>query len=264
MSTPLPKFSNPPVIEMALGVEFESLSNWQIPHFGLYWNQIRSSYPVSSVVAPLPSQVEQFGADRQVETFKFSLSPKPEVRCWFTNDQQSWLLQVQDSRFIQNWRKTATEYPHYPEARRRFNKEWDQLVNFLEKQKIGTPSIKQCEVTYVNHLEIDDNPNFLSEVFPFLSEQTERSFLPLPEATVINLIYPIPVEKGRLYVSIQPIIRHTDAKELLQLTLVARGCPESSELTHISNWFDLGHEWVVRGFTELTSEKMHNLWQRKQ
>ena len=62
---------------------------------------------------------------------------------------------------------------------------------------------------------MDDNPNFLSEAFPFLSEQAERNFLPFPEATVINLIYPIPVQEGHLYVSIQPIIRHTDAKGIV-------------------------------------------------
>ncbi len=264
MSTPLPKFSNPPVTEMVLGVEFDSLVNWQVPHFGLYWNQIRSLYPVSSVVPPLPSQVEKFGQEQQVEMFKFSFSPQPEVRCWFTNEQQSWLLQVQETRFIQNWRKTSMEYPHYPEARRRFDKEWERFAGFLETEQIGVPAIKQCEITYVNHLEIDSSSNAMSEVFPFLKESTQSGFLPLPETTVINLVYPLPLEQGRLHVSIQPIIRHTDAKELLQLSLIARGCPESSQLTHIFDWFDLGHEWIVRSFAELTSEKMHGLWERTQ
>jgi len=28
-------------------------------------------------------------------------------------------------------------------------------------------------------------------------------------------------------------------------------------------WFDLGHEWIVKGFTDFTTEHMHEIWGRK-
>ena len=29
------------------------------------------------------------------------------------------------------------------------------------------------------------------------------------------------------------------------------------------NWFDLAHEWIVRGFADLTTEKIQqNIWRR--
>lgn len=264
MSSPLPKFNNPPVIETVLGVEFDALYNWQVPHFGLYWQQIRSNYPLSSEAPPLVSQVEKFGNERQMATQGFRLVQRPEFRCWFLNRQNSWLLQIQDTRFIHNWRKTETEYPNYQETRRRFEQEWERWLKFLDKEQINEPLVKQCEVTYVNHIDTNGQSLCLSDIFPFWTQKEGQQFLPQSEATIINLSYVIPPEKGRLYVIIQPIIRNEDAKEMLQITLTARGCPESSANSHILDWLDLGHEWIVRGFTELTSEKMHTVWERTQ
>jgi hypothetical protein len=68
--------------------------------------------------------------------------------------------------------------------------------------------------------------------------------------------YPMP-EGGRLRVMMQPAIRRQDAKEVLQLTLRARGRPRRPELGASLEWFDLGHEWIVRGFTGLTTAAMH-------
>ena len=28
------------------------------------------------------------------------------------------------------------------------------------------------------------------------------------------------------------------------------------------NWFDTAHEWIVRGFTDLTTDEAHKLWGR--
>jgi hypothetical protein len=58
----------------------------------------------------------------------------------------------------------------------------------------------------------------------------------------------------------QPAIRRTDAKEILQLNLTARGKPESSTLQHLLDWLDLGHEWIVNGFTDFTTKAMHDHW----
>jgi hypothetical protein len=57
--------------------------------------------------------------------------------------------------------------------------------------------------------------------------------------------------------------RFSDAKETLQLTVSARGKPASGSTSDILEWLDLGREWVVRGFTDFTSETVHELWRRK-
>jgi hypothetical protein len=72
---------------------------------------------------------------------------------------------------------------------------------------------------------------------------------------------PMP-EGGRLRVMMQPAIRRQGAKEVLQSTLTARGRPRRPELGASLGWFDLGHEWIVRGFTDLTTAAMHTIWRR--
>jgi hypothetical protein len=48
----------------------------------------------------------------------------------------------------------------------------------------------------------------------------------------------------------------------LQLTLTARGRPRRPELGASLEWFDLGHEWIVKGSTDLTTAAMHKIWRR--
>jgi hypothetical protein len=66
--------------------------------------------------------------------------------------------------------------------------------------------------------------------------------------------------QGRLYVSIQPVIRARDALEVLQLNLTARGAPASSKTEDVFKWLDLGRQWIVEGFTDFTTNEMHKLW----
>jgi hypothetical protein len=62
----------------------------------------------------------------------------------------------------------------------------------------------------------------------------------------------------------QPAIRRKDAKEILRVSITARGRPVSSELHDIEDWFDLGHEWIVRGFADITTGEMHKHWRKTQ
>ena len=73
-------FESPPVVETVLGVEFAPIRGWAVPHFGLYWNEVRSEFPRFDVHAPLPSQIERF--DDSPPPFVFRLEPgPPPVRC---------------------------------------------------------------------------------------------------------------------------------------------------------------------------------------
>jgi hypothetical protein len=71
-------------------------------------------------------------------------------------------------------------------------------------------------------------------------------------------------KKGRLHVNLQPVVRLDDRRPVLQLSLTARGTPESSRIEDILAWFDLGHEWVVSGFADFTKAALHDLWERTQ
>src|SRR2546428_11952886 len=108
-------YDDPPVVEIVLGVEFAPLEKWEIPHFGLFWNRIQTRYPRFEINPPLASDVERPRLEfKQAQLPRVELVSKPQVRCWFLNDANTELIQVQYDRFVHNWRKVlgSETYPH--------------------------------------------------------------------------------------------------------------------------------------------------------
>ena len=66
---------------------------------------------------------------------------------------------------------------------------------------------------------------------------------------------------GRLFVSAEPAMR-MDGQPVIQLTLTAKGQPPTPDLDGVRTFLSQGREQIVRGFTELTSKKMHDTWGR--
>jgi uncharacterized protein (TIGR04255 family) len=266
----LPKFDRPPVFETVLGVQFNTLQGFSVLHYGLYWGKIRGSYPNYEVHPPLSPAVELFGAEAWKQpTAGLEVLQTPDIRTWFLDATGSMLLQTQKDRFLQNWRKVhdTNVYPHYEQLKPQFFSEWQTFCAFLNEVGINRPEVNQCEVTYVNHIEIQQGSKSygsLRNVISCWSGEYSGDFLREPEAVGFNSRYLLQEKKGRLHISMQPAIRREDAKEILRLTLTARGKPASSEPTAIEEWFNIGHEWVVRGFTDVTTKEMHDMWGRTQ
>jgi uncharacterized protein (TIGR04255 family) len=191
----------------------------------------------------------------------------PEVRCWYVSEDDQRLIQVQRERFIYNWRRgmSDAEYPRYEKhVRPAFERNWLRFNEFLAKEGLAQPYVRQCEVTYVNHIPKGDgwtNVGEWDQVFTVLGRTRDSQFLEVPEAARLNLNYVMPAQKGRLRVTANHAIRKRD-EHIIALNLTARGRPESSQTEDILRWFDTGREWIVRGFTDLTSDKMHKIWRR--
>ena len=265
----LPEYGSPPVIETVLGVQFSPLSSFQVPHFGLFWNRIRRAYPLVEVQPPLSPMFEQFapkGTGGEIQV-RFE-EGQPDVRCWFKNQEETQLIQVQRDRFVVNWRKVTGQevYPRYTKFLPLFQEEWTRFGEFLEEEDIEVPQVNQCEVTYVNHFESGKEFQSFREahkIFEMWSEWHEEGFLPSPETVRFNMRFLLPDQKGRMHVVVEPKLRTKDGKEVLQVTLTCRGRPDSPTVENILNWFDLGHEWIVQGFTQLTTHEMHRIWERR-
>ncbi len=218
----LPDFDDPPVVETVLGVEFAPLEKWSIPHFGLFWHEVRDEYPGFEVQPPLDSQIERFGREvrreaRQPQMVKFEVLSQPPIRCWFIDQSGRRLLQVQNDRFVHNWRKVgpAETYPRYESIRPIFEREWERFCRFLESNALGTPEVRQCEVSYVNHLDQGKGwQTFadLGNVIACWSGTPTGRFLPAPEDVGLKTCYLMPDNQGRLHIQLQPAIRHADAK----------------------------------------------------
>lgn len=261
----LPDFENPPAVETYMGAYFDPLESWKVPHFGLFWNRIKNDYPKVEVRAPIPS--------REGVEFEFGVAgPQRElkipIRCWFINQDDTRLIQVQNNVFIHNWRRpggSQEPYSHYDDLRPIFEQEWRRLTEFLREQSLGKVNVLMCEVAYINHIDRGvgwDSFAELPRVFPSWSGVTSGSFLPHPQAVSIRAFYTMKEPDGLLEISLQPALRQADAKDIMQLTVTGRCKPASSDEKEILSALDAAREWVVRGFTDFTSAKMHEIWRR--
>lgn len=264
---PLPEFKFPPVTETVLGVQFDRLQNFSALHCGMFWEKVRSDYPKYSAMPPLGEAFEEFSAPIERKfSVGMEMSVEPPCRYWLMDESTTRLIQIQPDRFITNWRqvKGDEEYIRYTAFKPTFEKEWQRFSEFLRLENFSSPAINQCEVLYVNHIELNNvvrDVGTIDQLVKFWTSQ-KYEFLPGPEMIVVNMNYVMPGERGRLHVTLEPKIRTRDRKVVLQLSLLARGKPVSSDLPDVLDWFDMGREWIVRGFTELTTEQMHTLWER--
>lgn len=189
-------------------------------------------------------------------------------RVWFVGDPPTYLIQIQQNRFVINWRKVKGDeiYPRYEkEIRPRFLREWQRFQQFVGEHHLGAISVRQCEITYVNDILRGEGWSTFAESLTLLSNWTpgEASrFLPPFETLTIAGSIRMPEERGRLHVATQHAIRQIDQREAIQLRLVARGRPLSTSDDDVLKWIDVGHEWIVRGFVDITSAKAQDLWKR--
>jgi len=174
---------------------------------------------------------------------------------------------VQRDRFLRNWRRLKGDerYPRFAYLVEKFREEWSGFLRFLDSESIEQPKVNQCELSYINHLEAGagwKGFSDLANVFTALRRPGE-GFLPEPELMSWESRYKLPEGKGRLHVEAQPVLRARDFKLIMSLTLTARGSPGETTMGKIFSWFDLAHEWVVRGFDQLTQPAMHAFWEKK-
>jgi uncharacterized protein (TIGR04255 family) len=265
MPETLPEFDNPPLDETVIGLQFEPLKAFKVQQIMLYWNQIRENYPRVEGQLPLPHSVESETIHAQ--KFLVSLENATVPRCWFLNEPGTQLIQVQQDRFLRNWRRlqALTEnYPRFDTLFGLFWKEWVAFRDFLKEQRIDEPKIDQCELTYVNLIDseaVSGSFERLPSIFVNLRER-ERGFLPNPELFQWEARFPLPEGRGRLHVEAVPAFRKSDFKLLMRFNLAARGSPKGTTDALVNEWFGIAHEYIVRGFDELTTAEMHRTWKK--
>ena len=268
--TPYPDFESPPVIETVLGVQFAPIAGWDAPRMGLFWDRVRRDFPKVSVQPPLAGKLEDQtpGAPFRPEV-TLELGGQPNPRFWLMDEPESRLIQLQRDRFVQNWRRTpSSAYPRYSQLKSEFRERWDSLIGFMHDEKLGAPKVQQCEVTYVNHIDQGagwDSVVDLPDVFTCLRPLPGDRFLADPAHLTLNISFAMADEAGRLRAEIAPVIRTTGESEqaTIQFRLIAKGTPRDSSVDEILSWMDVAREHVVRGFVDLTTKRMHEIWKRK-
>ena len=264
----LPKFTKPPVTEVALSVQFDRIetSNTQL---GFVWQKYRYRFPGIEEKPEIEATLEKFG-DAKISTpgIQFKVESTPSFRYWFVGDDGSELLQIQRDRFVRNWRKKDEnhEYPHYENVRKSFLSDWDIFADFADKELGIKPIINQCEVTYVNIID-GIIPGDIDQLYSFFGETYSGGYLGKPEEADLRIRFLLKNETatepwGRLHVSTSSVMRVGSSETAIRLTLTVRGKPRGPKIDDTLEIFDAAHETIVRGFTSITTKKMHEKWGR--
>lgn len=265
----LPEYDNPPLTEVVCGVSFQSLDGFIATHFGILWGIFQPDFPKADELAPLASPIEIIeGQNYEAKLDFIDIPPLP--RQMFTSQDGRNVIQIQRDRFIFNWRKLELDdaYPRYEKVFSEFKNKLNSLNDFLingEMQIIPT----QYELTYVNQIEVDDfsqDSNDLIKIFPYFQTKIENSLiLEEPENINSRISFLLPNKLGRLYATIRTgATRKKDNKKIVIFDLTVRGF-NSNNLDDMDKWFEIAREWIVKGFTDLTSEKIQKeAWKRRQ
>jgi hypothetical protein len=265
----LPEYELPPVSEVAVAVRFQTLPGLLAPQLGLLWaSKYRSRFPNVQQQAPIDPPIEIF--DRPISPFSLTFETGAITpRLWFLNENESELIQVQPNWFAHNWRRPPNDessYPRFNKVRSAFEEEFSEFQSFLDQGGLGEVHAEQCEVTYINQITrsgLWGGHGQIDRVIRLVTR--DGNFLPEPEEMSVDSRFVIARENrpvGRLYVSCRPLYRLEDGEPILQLSLTARGRPESDNMEGILEFIELGHEWIVEGFTAVTTEAAHDLWRR--
>jgi uncharacterized protein (TIGR04255 family) len=266
VASALADFKYPPVVETVLSAQFDRLSIMRTVHLGLFWDKVRSRFPQTEERSPLVPLVEHFPDSMVISgRVRFEATEIPELpRLWLLNEAGTEMIQIQNDRFIKNWRKQGESdpYPHYePVIRPAFERDFQDFHSFVTEQELGAIKVNQCEVTYVNHIVSGDGWQRFGEIdriFTFW-RQTATAVPGSVEDLSIHLRFPIADTEstpiGRLHVDIQPALRASDNRPMYVMNLTARG-----QLGNGTEFFNIGRQWIVKSFEQLTTEHMHQVW----
>jgi len=179
-------------------------------------------------------------------------------------DDHERMIQIQDSRFIYNWKKGDDDYPSYGTLLPEFSRQFANFQQFAKDAGNEGLQINQWEVTYVNHLlkgEIWDSSADWHTLLPWLSAPAVGVMDQKPEGFQGEWQLVIGNNYGRLYVNCKHVrLGSAEGQEALALQLTARGPIDEERGIDLEKGFDIGHSSIVLSFENMTSEAAHKYW----
>lgn len=259
-----PTFAHPPLVEVALGIEFVPLAEFGAIHMARLSERWREQFPHVQEHAPLPPNppiglTDQFNGGLVVNM------GAPGIRLWLLNDNQDQLVQVQRDRLVLNWRASGdvSPYPRYHEALRPiFTRQYDEFVAFLDESGLVKPRPLSVEVTYVNMIPASsvDVPSDLSSILR--SQSPFIDGLGVPQTSRLQHQWVRTDKDGQVSVLRLDVDAPAQAGTV-GLNLTARSpVAEPTSTASVLQSMDLCHDEIVAAFVGLTEADRQAEWGR--
>jgi uncharacterized protein (TIGR04255 family) len=268
------KFGAPPVVETALSVQFNALAGFTAAHAGWFWKDYveklgdgpSKEWKQVIETVSIPEQFEKFGAEEvwvpPVSLVQGLMSPRIQI---IRGDGER-MVQLQNNRFILNWRKFASAYPSYETLLPEFRNMLSAFESFCSESGFGAPVYNLWELTYVDQMKkgtMWDSARDLSRIFPALAMPpvSVRHAPPSDDERVsADWRFSLANQRGRLYIQLRQARLPLSNEEVIQLTTTARGPVNESQ-----SWeqgLNLGHESLREMFFAITSPEAQEFWKK--
>lgn len=246
----------------------------QSAHLGVIWSRLRDDYPHVEEYPPAENEIEYFDQIAPAVADIKLRSGVPVPRLFMLDEPRSNVVQLQADRIGFNWRKHAddVDYPRFSHVRHSFERAFDTITATASSlPHKPRPEAYQCEVVYLNevpaHLAssaMHGDPDPVIRMWKPLEEGLPGPAEDVKLVTRHRLSPDDRTEGARLIVSLEPVVRVDTKLPVYLLSLTVRGAPTGGGIDAILDFLDLGHETIVRAFTGLTTDDMHEEWGRLQ
>jgi len=262
----LPDYTDPPLTEVVLGVQFNPATGYQQIRAGEVWGLYKSDFPFVEEQQPLPPAFETFGLLPAPNMIKFGLiSGALHDRFWFVSDDRSELIQFQQDRLLHNWRKdkkTKRNYPRFEAIFSKFESELQILETYFNSLSPQNIISNQAEISYINciNLSNDGGVGSTADWFRFIdfasAEPNEFNIL-LRRVLLGKDETPY----GRLICEVNGGLCPEGERTII-LTLTVRGAPRTPSIRSALDFLKQGRDVIVQEFTSITTDSAHQLWGR--
>ncbi len=263
MSRPshLPIFSNPPLDEVVLGIQFSPPPSYTSANAKDVWEIYRDEFPNIEEHHALERKFETFGGALPSPNFGIRMgSPPIRGRLWFVEALQNSLIQFQEDRFLTNWRKrpNGQEYPRFENIASSFREKIFRLERCFESTFSCKLDINQTEVSYFNILPVEDYSEIGKWIKLWGCPQLKVESVSLTYSEIIldsaNKPY------ARLFLELQSIPLSGGNEKALRLGLTFRGKPENTSCEASMKFVNAGRNHIVSRFEEITTDEAHEIW----
>ena len=265
----LPKFKQPPLVEVLHGVGFSRLAMTTL-HPGLFYHWIRDRYPQAHAMPPLPFQEESFGFG--LPGFNIvGMMPSIEIpRTWYVSSDDL-LVQMQSDQLYLNWRRGVDgSYPHFDQVSGEFERVFGLFRSFAEQQQLGSPIPLHGEMTYVNHIA-SETPDRLPpphDLFRVWSNDIGPEWGEALDDVSFKARYVLRDATGRatgrLSASLGSMVYPDRVGRYYQLDITARGKLPENSAGGLRQFHADAHSSIVRCFAAMTTPDAHDMWGRYQ
>lgn len=266
-----PQFSDPPVVETLLGVQFAPLFGFKSHHYGWFWREclLADGWEPVADLEPLPTWTEEFDHARlRLFAGKVGDDKKTKaVRLKLRNKGSSRSLQIQPDKLYYSWLKSDdSPCPKFELLTVELRSIMDRFVTFLKESDGGDIQANLWEVQYINVIHsgtLWNEPNDWHRVLPLFFPSHHGTWDDCRFSTFDgDWHYEIAPKQGRIHARVAKMIVNQQVDNpVLFYHLTARG--EVGGMSGVREWergLEIGHRSCNKLFLESASEEAKIQW----